>query len=57
MKTTSLVDADAAAARAGELGGTILVPPRDIPAGRYASLRDPQGALFNVIALARTGAG
>lgn len=52
----AVVDAEPAA-RAGELGGTILVPPQDIPAGRYAALRDPQCALFNVIALASPGAG
>ena len=32
-----------------ELGGVILVPPRDLPAGRLAVLNDPQGALFCVI--------
>ncbi|SCL17085.1 hypothetical protein GA0070624_1205 [Micromonospora rhizosphaerae] len=47
----AVADADTAAARAAELGGTILVPPRDIPAGRIAALRDPQGALFNITAL------
>lgn len=46
-------DADATAAHAAELGGTILVPPRDIPQGRLAALRDPRGALFMVIALGR----
>lgn len=46
----AVADADATAARAAELGGTILVPPRDIPQGRLAALRDPQGALFSVIA-------
>ncbi|QGN45866.1 VOC family protein [Micromonospora sp. WMMD558] len=46
-----VADADAAAARAAALGGSVLVPPRDIPAGRYTALRDPQGALFNAIAL------
>ncbi|TDC83344.1 VOC family protein [Micromonospora sp. KC606] len=45
--------ADAAAAdRAVELGGTVLVPPRDSPQGRRAILRDPQGALFAILALA-----
>ena len=45
----AVADADAAAARAAALGGSILVPPRDIPTGRFAALRDPQGALFSVI--------
>ncbi|MEV4654893.1 VOC family protein [Micromonospora sp. NPDC049301] len=51
----AVADADAAAARASELGGTILVPPRDNPAGRFAALRDPQGALFSVIDLGPNG--
>jgi uncharacterized protein len=46
----AVADADATAARAAELGGSILVPPRDIPRGRLAALRDPHGALFSVIA-------
>ncbi|MEH0937981.1 VOC family protein [Micromonospora psammae] len=47
----AVADADATAARAAELGGTILVPPRDIPTGRTAALRDPHGALFSITAL------
>ncbi|XTZ17155.1 VOC family protein [Micromonospora echinospora] len=43
-------DADATADRAVRLGGEVLVPPRDSRSGRYAALRDPQGALFSVIA-------
>jgi predicted enzyme related to lactoylglutathione lyase len=42
-------DADAAAARISELGGKVLVPPFDIPVGRIAMARDPQGALFSII--------
>ncbi|MCM0678188.1 VOC family protein [Micromonospora phytophila] len=53
----AVADADATAAHAAELGGTILVPPRDIPAGRLAALRDPHGALFNIITPSRPGAG
>lgn len=38
-------DVDATAARAKELGGTILMPPKDIPTvGRFAIIQDPQGA-------------
>ncbi|MEH1012380.1 VOC family protein [Micromonospora sp. CPCC 206060] len=48
----AVADCDATAARAAELGGIIMVPPRDIPMGRYAVLNDPQGAAFSVIALA-----
>ena len=42
-------DADATAARATELGGSVLVPPFDTPVGRIAVLRDPQGAAFSVL--------
>ena len=43
-------DSDATAASARDLGGTVLVPPTDIPGvGRFAVLRDPQGAMFGVL--------
>jgi hypothetical protein len=42
-------DADAAAAKAAELGGAVVVPPFDTPVGRIAVLGDPQGAVFSVI--------
>lgn len=41
-------DADATAAKAAELGGTVLVPAFDTPVGRIAVLQDPQGAVFSV---------
>lgn len=42
-------DADRAAGRAEELGGTILTPGTDIPeVGRFAVVRDPQGALISL---------
>jgi predicted enzyme related to lactoylglutathione lyase len=44
-------DCDATAARAGELGGTVSVPPSDIPTGRFSVLGDPQGGYFSVIRL------
>jgi predicted enzyme related to lactoylglutathione lyase len=37
-------DVDAAADRAEMLGGEILVPPHDIPVGRWALIKDPTGA-------------
>lgn len=40
---------DAVATRAAELGGTVTVAPRDIPAGRFALLEGPQGGRFPVI--------
>jgi predicted enzyme related to lactoylglutathione lyase len=44
-------DADAAAASCEQLGGGVSRPPFDIPdVGRAAALRDPLGAIFEVIA-------
>jgi hypothetical protein len=46
-------DCDATAAKAAQLGGGAAVPPMDIPdVGRFAVLRDDQGAHFSVIAMA-----
>jgi predicted enzyme related to lactoylglutathione lyase len=39
-------DADRAAATAQELGGKVLLPPMDIPVGRFTVVADPQGAVF-----------
>lgn len=44
--TFAVDDADAIADRAGELGGTVLVPPMDAPWVRMTVIRDPQGAVF-----------
>ena len=44
-------DADRAAARAQELGGKVLLPPMDIPVGRFTILADPQGAVFTASAV------
>ena len=47
----AVADVDAAVAQAQSLGGTVTVPPQDIPdVGRFAGLMDPQGAAFNVFA-------
>jgi hypothetical protein len=43
-------DADAKAAKAEELGGTVVVPPVDAPYSRFTVLRDPQGATFTASA-------
>jgi hypothetical protein len=42
-------DTDATVAKATELGASVLVPPTDIPPGRFAVLGDPDGATFAVI--------
>jgi uncharacterized protein len=41
-------DIDAAAARVGDLGGSILMPPTEIEPGRFAVASDPAGAVFNL---------
>ncbi|MDP9405809.1 MAG: VOC family protein [Actinomycetota bacterium] len=43
-------NAEAAVARAQELGGTVTVPVTDSQQGPFAVLRDPQGGVFSVIA-------
>jgi predicted enzyme related to lactoylglutathione lyase len=45
----AVADADAAAAKAAELGGQVLVEPFDTPVGRIVVLADPQGASFSVL--------
>ena len=44
-------DVDAATGRVQGLGGTVVVPPMDVlDSGRMAVVKDPQGAVFQVIA-------
>jgi uncharacterized protein len=43
-------DTDALAEKVGELGGTVMMPPRDIEPGRFAMAVDPTGAMFSIIA-------
>jgi hypothetical protein len=47
----AVADTDAAVAKVGELGGTVVMGPMDIEPGRFAVAIDPTGAPFNVIAL------
>ena len=43
-------DADATVAKAGELGGSTVLEPMDVPTvGRIAVLKDPVGAVFGII--------
>jgi predicted enzyme related to lactoylglutathione lyase len=44
--TFAVDDADAAAAKATELGGNVVVPPFDAPWVRMTIITDPQGATF-----------
>jgi predicted enzyme related to lactoylglutathione lyase len=49
LSYVTVEDADATAARAGELGATVISEPFDVmDAGRMAVLRDPTGAVFAV---------
>jgi len=46
----AVTDCDATAAEAARLGGSVLKEPADIPGvGRFAVLRDPQGATFSIL--------
>jgi predicted enzyme related to lactoylglutathione lyase len=47
-----VADTDATIATATGLGATLVAGPIDIPAGRFAVLIDPVGAVFGVLALA-----
>lgn len=42
-------DLDGPAARVGELGGTVVVPPMPVPGGRISVVMDPQGATFGLL--------
>jgi hypothetical protein len=52
----AVADADEAAAKTAQLGGSVLVEPFDTPVGRMAILADPQGASFSVLKAAGEGA-
>jgi predicted enzyme related to lactoylglutathione lyase len=47
----AVADTDASVAKAQELGGSLIMPPMDIEPGRFAILADPEGVMFNVLAL------
>ncbi|HEY6000049.1 MAG TPA: VOC family protein [bacterium] len=50
----TVADVDATVRRVGELGGSTVMPPTDIPGMlRFAVVRDPQGATFSVITYAK----
>lgn len=52
MTYFEVAETDAAVARAGDLGARVLEPPHDERHGRTATLADPEGAAFSVIASA-----
>ncbi len=52
MTYVAVDDVDASAAKVAELGGSVCVPPTDIPnTGRFAVINDPTGATFSIITL------
>ena len=49
----TVADCDERAGHAVQLGGSVCVPPMDIPnVGRFSVVSDPQGATFNIIQMA-----
>jgi uncharacterized protein len=46
-----VADADRCVERARALGGGVVLPPMDIPVGRFAIVSDPGGAAFTVAAV------
>ncbi len=49
MPYAAVENVDAAATKVRELGGSVCVPPTDIPqTGRFAVVGDPQGAFFSL---------
>lgn len=51
-----VADCDASADRARELGGEWCMPPTTMPnVGRFAVMKDPQGAVFSVIQVTHPG--
>ncbi len=47
----SVADCDASVKRVEELGGRLIVAPKDIHPGRFAVVADPAGAVFSVMHL------
>jgi predicted enzyme related to lactoylglutathione lyase len=43
-------DADDAATRVGQLGGSVVRPPEDTPHGRISEIADPSGARLKIVA-------
>ena len=43
-------DIDAAAEQIGAAGGTLMIPPQEVPGGRIVVAQDPQGAVFALFA-------
>lgn len=57
MLYVSVKDVDATAAQAEAMGGEIVIPPHDIPVGRWAQIRDPSGAQIAIYKSKGAGRG
>ncbi len=42
-------DIEASVARVTALGGSVSVPPTEIPVGKFAVVADPEGAFFSLV--------
>ena len=51
-----MADLDAAGGQVGELGGAVVVPPLEVPAGRFLVAADPAGATFGLLEMGPEGA-
>jgi predicted enzyme related to lactoylglutathione lyase len=52
MGYVAVADVDASAAKVKELGGSVCVPPTDIPnIGRFSVVQDPTGAVFSIMSM------
>lgn len=49
----AVADVDATVAKAVDLSGRVIVEPRDIAPGRFATVADSTGAVFNLLASSR----
>jgi uncharacterized protein len=52
-----VADADRTAEQVQRLGGRVLLPPMDVPVGRFSVVADPAGAAFTVTAFPRAVRG
>ncbi|MFL6116269.1 MAG: VOC family protein [Catenulispora sp.] len=50
----AVADCAASVAKVSKLGGSVTVPPTQIPVGTFAVCQDPQGGFFSLIQLAET---
>jgi predicted enzyme related to lactoylglutathione lyase len=48
-------DAERAAARVEELGGRVVVPPTEVPAGRFLVVADPPGSVLGLVEMGPGG--